>query len=199
MAPARSDRPRSDAGFTLVEVLVVCAVSSVVLAAIGLFAVTGLRQTSVAATRADALDRASFGLEQLGTDLRQALELSPAVASTQTTDVVDARRWTRSGGSWVQRWFRYDCSVAGAAAGLRRCVRKDMTAGTTTVLVDGLSATAAPVFTLVPARAPALQGEIRIALAAAVPHATQPVLLQSAVTPRACTDGPPSGSASCTG
>jgi prepilin-type N-terminal cleavage/methylation domain-containing protein len=199
MAPARSDRPRPDAGFTLVEVLVVCAVSSVVLAAIGLFAVTGLRHTSSAATRADALDRASFGLEQMSTELRQALELSPAVTGTQTTGVVDARRWTKSGASWVQRWFRYDCTAAGATAAERRCVRRDMTSGATTVLVDGLSATADPVFTLLPARAPALSGEVRIALAARVPHAQGPILLQSAVTPRTCNDGPPSGSTSCTG
>lgn len=199
--PHRHPRPvpSSEAGFTLVELLVGATLSVLVLGAIVTFLLTGLRQSTNAAARADALDRATFGMEQLKQELRTALELSPAVATDTPRDVLDARRWVKDAGGFTQRWIRYDCAASGTRAGTDACVRRDLTTNATTMIIDGISPSAAPVFTLRAARPPALTGQVLLDVATHVPGATNPVLLRSSVTPRACADGPPSGSTTCPG
>lgn len=198
-SPQRRPAPHPEAGFTLIELLVGATLSVLVLGAIATFLLTGLRQSTNAAGRADALDRATFGMERLKQELRTALELSPAVTSDTPADVVDARLWARGDSGYEQRWIRYDCAATGTPPGTDACVRRDLTTNESTMLIDGLSATAAPVFTLRAARPPALSGQILLDVATHVPGAANPILLQSSVTPRACADGPPSGSTTCPG
>lgn len=194
-----SDARDAQDGFTLVELLVAAAIGSIVLGAATMFIVSGLQHSTRAADRVDALDRASFGMERMEADLRQAAELSPAVTTSTTTGSVDARLWVTTGATAAQHWIRLDCTASGSLAGTRACTRKDLTTGATSVLVDRLSASAPPVFTLLPPAAPAVVGEVLLDVRTDPGHGRGPVVLHSAVTPRGCADGLPSGSVTCPG
>lgn len=87
-----ADTARREAGFTIVEILVVMAVGVIVIIGPLYFMIVSLRQQNVASSRTSAARGAETGLEQLTRDLRQAMSqdasgnaLHVTVSSTSTT------------------------------------------------------------------------------------------------------------------
>jgi hypothetical protein len=190
---------RREQGFALVELLAVCATSIVVLTAVSLFVASSIVHNASTSGRVDALDRASFGLERLQTDLRQALELSPTVATTTQASSVDVRRYVTTPTGAAEHWFRLSCTAGGSIPGTHACTRKDLTTNAAPItLLDGITGSTS-IFTLRPAPAGQAMGTIDLDVTTAVQGRASAVALSSSVTPRACLDGYPSGQGTCPG
>lgn len=187
-------------GATLVDTLVVAALSIVVLGAVVGFVAAAARHNLSTTSRVDAIDRASIGLERLQTDLRQALELRPAQTTPTPLSTIDVRRWVRTSGAPEQHWVRLDCTATGTVAGTHACTRTDVTAGGRAVRVlDGISGSTA-IFTLRPRPASgAAMAPVDVRVVTRAKGRAHDVTLQSTVTPRNCMDGIPSGLTACPG
>jgi prepilin-type N-terminal cleavage/methylation domain-containing protein len=195
---------RDERGYTLTEVLLVCSIGSVVLAAVIVFIAHSLQQNNVTAGRIDALDRTTAGIDRMQRELRQAYDILPHKATASASSSIDALVYVQaspaSAVSTTQHTVRYDCDNAGTVAGTHRCTRQDVTAGTAaTTVLDGLTNDPGDVFTLIPATAPAVIQSVRLNLQVRISGANHPLTLASSVTPRNCLDGYPTGATSCTG
>lgn len=193
-------RTADQRGATLVDTLVVAALSVVVLAGVCAFIANALQHNNTTTARVDALDRATFGLERIETDLRQALELRPVPAAAGRSGHVDLRRWVRTAAAPEQHWIRIDCTATGTIPGTDACTRRDLTAGTGAVrILDGVTG-GAQVFTLRPRPATgAAMAPVDISLMTRAKGRDHVVTLQSTVTPRNCADGIPAGELVCPG
>lgn len=198
---ARTVHPLADQrGTTLIDLLLVAALSTVVLGAVLGFVAASARHNLSTTARVDAIDRASFGLERIENDLRQALEIGPAQTVTTRSAIVDLRRWVRTASTPAQHWIRIDCTETGTIAGTHACTRRDVTAGTPPArILDGISGSTA-IFTLRPRPASgAAMAPVDISVVTQAKGRAHVVTLQSTVTPRNCADGIPSGETTCPG
>jgi prepilin-type N-terminal cleavage/methylation domain-containing protein len=172
-------RETSDAGFSLIELLVAMGVGLVILGGVLSLWSGAAANEGRNAERFDTVDATRNGLERMTRDVREA------TAVTGVTDrLVTLKLWTRDlAGATPSalHTITYNCGVAGSVASSYRCVRTDTTAGTPAVtVVDRL--TSPSVFTTV-----AGQPNLQMKLSVLVSDATYPVVMHSGASPRNCT------------
>jgi type II secretory pathway pseudopilin PulG len=135
--PPASPRPlhSQEAGFTLVELLVVIGMMMVLLAAVLPILVstttTGNRQSE----RVTALDQDRVAFDRMAAELRGA-NCVTVVAPQRSLTLV--KSGACSGGTPT---VRLDCGVASSTAGQFKCVRTVLATGATTLMIDGLTNT----------------------------------------------------------
>jgi prepilin-type N-terminal cleavage/methylation domain-containing protein len=144
--------PRSgEAGYTLIELMVVAALLAVVLGAILTLAEATQRIAPRETERAHVIREAQVGLHRMTRELRHAYAAPPTVpAPTVTGSTVQANVLGRGGAT---RTVRYDCDEAHPTdSGYTRCLRQVLSGGTWSpaeVVIDRVL-NGTTVFTLTP-------------------------------------------------
>ncbi|HWF73552.1 MAG TPA: prepilin-type N-terminal cleavage/methylation domain-containing protein [Solirubrobacteraceae bacterium] len=143
-------RGRGDDGFTLVEVLVVCALLAVVLGALTAPMVVSETVQTRDANYSYAQEQARAGLDSMVSEIRQATAILSATSNSLELNV-------DLGGAALEVY--YECDVPQPGTSYRECLRVQSAQGAplpplssgTAVLTNLLNGTiASPVFTLYP-------------------------------------------------
>jgi prepilin-type N-terminal cleavage/methylation domain-containing protein len=142
-------RVAEEDGFTLIEFLVVMSMMLVLIAAIGPVLVSAGNQQSDQSTRISAIDGGRNTMDRVTRELRQACSISPTTGSTgvlTSTQLVGTTAGYLStcadySPAGSLHTIRYDCTVVSVTPGPRKCVRTDVTAGTSVLMIDGVTNT----------------------------------------------------------
>ena len=172
LPPALPIHDRSEAGFTLVELLVTMTVALLMLAAIlGLWTQAAGHERRNAA-RHDSLDRAATALERMTREVRQA-----AVLTLVSDRVLELRTYAVTPGAATGelRDLRYDCGVPGTEAGTNACRRTDLGGGDPATVLDGLAS---------PSVFHEAGNGVQIRLAVDVADARNPIVIHGGASPR---------------
>jgi prepilin-type N-terminal cleavage/methylation domain-containing protein len=136
-------------GVTLIELLVVMSMMLIILAGIAPVLVSAGKNQSDQSTRIAAIDGGRDTMDRITRELRGACSVSPTtgttgvLASTQLVGTTQGYLSTCADYSPAGslHTIRYDCTVVSATPGPLSCVRTDVTAGTATKLIDGITNT----------------------------------------------------------
>ena len=175
---------RREAGFTLVELLWVMALSLVVFGGVLSVLVASLHQTADNVGQVSANDAVTRTLERVTREIRQATQVG-APSNDGTT--ITLREYVTSTGSppATVHTIRWNCSGT-EADGRHVCTRQDITTGTPAFTeITGL--TTGNVFSsgVLPSGSPSTYAPVVVSLSQAIPGSTN-LSLSEEVTPRNC-------------